>query len=85
MSARSGIVAVSPDKSRPWWPARSNLATGRVEWDAKVPYMPLGAVTVSNDLVFTTLYSGELIALNRATGAIVYQHKLPTSTNAPSP
>ena len=45
--------------------------------------MPLGAVTVSNNLVFTTLYSGVLIALNRATGAIVYQHKLPTSANAP--
>ena len=45
--------------------------------------MPLGATTVSNDLVFTTLYNGVLIALNRATGAIVYRHTLPTSTNAP--
>jgi outer membrane protein assembly factor BamB len=38
---------------------------------------------VSNDLVVTTLYTGELIALNRSTGAIVYQRKLPTSTNSP--
>jgi outer membrane protein assembly factor BamB len=60
-----------------------NLATGKVEWDTKVPSMPLGATTVSNDLVFTTLYSGVLIALNRSTGAIVYRHQLPTSTNAP--
>ncbi len=60
-----------------------SLATGKVEWDTKVPSLPLGAVTVSNDLVFTTLYTGELIALSRATGAIVYRHKLPTSTNAP--
>jgi outer membrane protein assembly factor BamB len=45
--------------------------------------MPLGAVTVSNDLIVTTLYTGVLIALNRSTGAIVYQHKLPTSANAP--
>src|ERR1700761_754292 len=60
-----------------------NLATGKVEWDTKVSELPLGAVTVSNDLVFTTLYDGELIALNRSTGAIVYQLKLPTSTNAP--
>jgi alcohol dehydrogenase (cytochrome c) len=45
--------------------------------------MALGAVTVSNDLVFSTLYGGELIALNAATGQIVYSHKLPTSTNAP--
>ena len=60
-----------------------NLTTGKVEWDTKVPQLPLGAATVSNDLVFTTLYDGELIALNRATGAIVYRRQLPTSTNSP--
>ncbi len=60
-----------------------NLTTGAVEWDTKLPEMALGAATVSNDLVFTTLYGGELIALNRTTGAIVYRHQLPTSTNAP--
>ena len=60
-----------------------SLATGRVEWDTKVSTLPLGAATVSNDLVITTLYTGVLIALDRATGAIVYRHQLPTSTNAP--
>jgi len=60
-----------------------SLATGKVEWDTKVSTLPLGAATVSNDLIFTTLYTGTLIALNRATGAIVYRQKLPTSTNAP--
>jgi outer membrane protein assembly factor BamB len=60
-----------------------NLATGKVEWDTKVPAMPLGAATVSNDLVVTTLYTGVLIALNRTTGAIVYRRELPTSTNSP--
>jgi alcohol dehydrogenase (cytochrome c) len=60
-----------------------NLATGKVDWDTRVPAMPLGATTVSDNLVFTTLYTGVLIALNRTTGAIVYQHKLPTSTNSP--
>jgi outer membrane protein assembly factor BamB len=60
-----------------------SLANGKVEWDKKVPQLPLGAMTVSNDLVFTTLYNGELIALNRSTGAIVYRHQLPTSTNSP--
>ena len=60
-----------------------NLATGKVEWDTKVPQLPLGAATVANDLVFTTLYNGELIALNRATGAIVDRRQLPTSTNSP--
>jgi outer membrane protein assembly factor BamB len=60
-----------------------NLATGKVEWDTKVPDMPLGAATVSNDLVFTTLFRGVLIALNRSTGAIVFRHQLPTSANSP--
>ena len=60
-----------------------SLSTGKVLWDTKVPQMPLGAATVSGDLVFTTLYDGVLIALNRATGAIVYRHQLPASTNAP--
>jgi alcohol dehydrogenase (cytochrome c) len=60
-----------------------NLTTGKVEWDTTVPAYPLGAATVSNDLVFTTLYTGVLIALDRTTGAIVYQRKLPTSANAP--
>jgi outer membrane protein assembly factor BamB/SAM-dependent methyltransferase len=60
-----------------------SLATGKVEWDTKVPELPLGAATVSNDLLFTTLYHGVLIALNLSTGAIVYRHQLPTSTNAP--
>jgi outer membrane protein assembly factor BamB len=60
-----------------------NLRTGRVEWDRKLSQMALGATTVSNDLVFTTLYNGVLIALNRATGAIVYSHSLPAATNAP--
>jgi len=60
-----------------------NVATGKVEWDTKVASLPCGAATVSNDLVFTTLVNGELLALNRSTGAIVYQVKLPTTTNSP--
>jgi alcohol dehydrogenase (cytochrome c) len=72
-----------------------SLTTGKVEWDTKFATtrlgaakvsndpMPLGAATVSNDLVFTDLFNGVLIALNRSTGEIVYRHQLPTSANAP--
>ncbi|MGD0243479.1 MAG: PQQ-binding-like beta-propeller repeat protein [Streptosporangiaceae bacterium] len=60
-----------------------SLATGRVEWDTKLSSMPLGAATVSGDLLFTTLYNGVLVAFNRGTGAIIYRHQLPTSANAP--
>ena len=59
-----------------------NLTTGRVEWDTKVAQLPLGATTVVNNLVFTTLFDGELIALDRSTGAIVYRERVPDSTNA---
>jgi len=60
-----------------------SLKTGKVEWDTRVASVPLGAATVSNDLVLTTLVNGTLLALDRQTGKLVYQHKLPTSTNAP--
>src|ERR1700761_5403633 len=60
-----------------------SLATGKVEWSTKVSSLPLGAATVVNDLVFTTLYNGQLLALNRTTGAVVYRKTLPTSANAP--
>ena len=60
-----------------------SLATGKVEWATKVASFPLGAATVVNNLVVTTLLTGELIALNRSTGAIVYQQELPAETNAP--
>jgi hypothetical protein len=33
-------------------------------------------------VLFTTLFDGELIGLNRATGAIVYRARVPDSTNA---
>ena len=41
-----------------------------------------GGATVSNDLVFTTLYDGELVALDRSSGAVIYEHRLPTSANS---
>jgi outer membrane protein assembly factor BamB len=60
-----------------------NVTTGKVEWATTVNGMPDGATTVSNNLVFTTLFQGELVALNSSTGAIVYTAQLPRSTNAP--
>jgi glucose dehydrogenase len=60
-----------------------NIVTGKIEWMTKVNSLPLGAATVSNNLVFTTLISGELLALNRTTGAIVLTQQLPRATNSP--
>lgn len=60
-----------------------DLTTGKVDWDTNVESLPLGAATVSNDLVFTTLLNGSLIALNRRTGAVAYRRTLPTTANSP--
>lgn len=59
-----------------------NLVTGKLEWSTTVNGLPLGAITVSNNLVFTTLLQGELIAFNRLTGAMVDKQQLPRSTNS---
>jgi alcohol dehydrogenase (cytochrome c) len=87
LALKSKMTSVDGDKSTGVAPGGEiealNLATGKVEWDTKVSSLPLGAATVSNDLVFTTLENGELIALNRSTGALVYQQKLPATTNSP--
>ncbi|MGH2886176.1 MAG: PQQ-binding-like beta-propeller repeat protein, partial [Solirubrobacteraceae bacterium] len=56
--------------------------TGKVEWDTKLSALPYGGATVANDLVFTTLYDGVLLALDRRTGAIVYRRPLPATTNS---
>jgi glucose dehydrogenase len=60
-----------------------NLTTGDVLWKTPVNGLPLGAATVSNNLVFTTLLEGKLLAFNRVTGAEVFDHSLPRSTNSP--
>jgi mono/diheme cytochrome c family protein len=60
-----------------------NLDTGKVMWDTKLPASPYGSATVTNDLVFTTLFNGKLVAMNRNTGKIVWQQQLSADTNAP--
>jgi alcohol dehydrogenase (cytochrome c) len=60
-----------------------NLDTGKVMWNTKLPSSPYGSATVTNDLVFTTMYNGKLIALNGSTGKIVWSQQLSADTNAP--
>jgi outer membrane protein assembly factor BamB len=58
-------------------------ATGKVIWDDKLPSSPYGAATVTNDVVFTTTYSGYLYAFSAATGAILLKTPLSSGSNAP--
>ena len=44
--------------------------------------MPLGGATVANDLVFTTTFTGEVVALSRKDGSIVWTAQLPAGSNA---
>src|ERR1022692_3049630 len=57
--------------------------TGKIEWDVKLPSSPYGAAAVTNNVVFTTTYSGYLYAFNATTGAILLKTPLSTNSNAP--
>ena len=60
-----------------------NQDTGKVEWDTALPSSPYGAATVTNNVVFTTTFHGDLYALNAATGAILLETPLTAGSNAP--
>ncbi|MGO8893926.1 MAG: PQQ-binding-like beta-propeller repeat protein [Streptosporangiaceae bacterium] len=60
-----------------------NQDTGKIEWDVKLPSSPYGAAAVTNNVVFTTTYSGDLYAFNAATGAILLKTPLSAGSNAP--
>jgi outer membrane protein assembly factor BamB len=60
-----------------------NQDTGKIEWDDKLPSSPYGAAAVTNNVVFTTTYSGHLYAFNAATGAILLNTPLSAGSNAP--
>jgi alcohol dehydrogenase (cytochrome c) len=57
-------------------------ATGKVIWADKLPSTPYGAATVTNDVVFTTTFSGYLYAFNAATGAILLKTPMSSGSNA---
>jgi outer membrane protein assembly factor BamB len=57
--------------------------TGTVAWDTLLPSTPYGAATVTNDVVFTTTFHGDLYALNAATGVVVFKTPMSAGSNAP--
>jgi alcohol dehydrogenase (cytochrome c) len=60
-----------------------NVDTGKVIWDDKLPSSPYGAAAVTNNVVFTTTYSGYLYAFNAATGAVLLKTPMSSGCNAP--
>jgi glucose dehydrogenase/mono/diheme cytochrome c family protein len=63
--------------------AAIDVATGKVLWEEKLPGVPFGAATVSNDMVFTTLFDGTVVGVSRKSGQILWEEKLPGGTNSP--
>jgi outer membrane protein assembly factor BamB len=59
-----------------------NVADGSVKWQKDLAQPAYGAATISNDLVFTTTFDGKVFALDRDTGAVVWEEQLPAGTNA---
>jgi outer membrane protein assembly factor BamB len=60
-----------------------NQGTGTVAWDTLLPSAPYGAATVTNDVVLTTTFGGDLYALDAATGAILFKTPMSAGSNAP--
>jgi outer membrane protein assembly factor BamB len=60
-----------------------DIATGRQLWATPLPQLALGGATVANDLVFTATFAGEVVALSRKDGTIVWTAQLPAGANAP--
>ncbi len=59
-----------------------DIATGKQLWATKLAQMPLGGATVANDLVFTTTFTGEVVALSRKDGSIIWTSQLLAGSNA---
>jgi len=60
-----------------------NQDTGTVVWDTPLPSSPYGAATVTNDVVLTTTFHGDLYALDAVTGAILFKTPMSAGSNAP--
>jgi glucose dehydrogenase len=58
-----------------------DVDTGKVAWDQVFPTPAYGAVTVANDVVFTTTFDGQLMGLSAKTGDTVWSATLPANSN----
>jgi len=59
-----------------------DAATGKVDWQQKLPSMDFGAATVANDVVFTSDYAGTIYGFDTQTGKTLWTAKAPAGINA---
>jgi outer membrane protein assembly factor BamB len=60
-----------------------DVGSGEIKWQQEIDQMPFGAMTVSNDLVFTTTFDGKLRAYSTTDGTEVWTSELGAGTNSP--
>lgn len=63
--------------------AALEVKTGNVLWEEELPAAPLGAATVSNDIVFTTLADGTVLGASRRSGQVIWEEQLPGPSLSP--
>ncbi|MBV8195517.1 MAG: PQQ-binding-like beta-propeller repeat protein [Candidatus Dormibacteraeota bacterium] len=59
-----------------------DIASGKQLWITALPNMALGGASVSNDIVFTSTFNGEIFALSRKDGSILWTSQLPAGSNS---
>jgi alcohol dehydrogenase (cytochrome c) len=55
--------------------------TGHILWDDRFPSPDFGCATLSNNVVFTSTYTGTVYALATTTGRVLWSAKLPAGVN----
>jgi glucose dehydrogenase/plastocyanin len=60
-----------------------DVNTGRILWAAKLDAPDFGSALVAGDLVFTSTFTGEVLAFDRASGKQVWSWKAPGGINSP--
>jgi outer membrane protein assembly factor BamB len=60
-----------------------DVSTGTIMWTAKLDAPDFGGALVAGDLVFTSTFSGEVLAFDRASGEQVWSMQAPGGINSP--
>jgi outer membrane protein assembly factor BamB len=58
-----------------------DVNTGKILWTSPLKEPDFGGATVSGDLVFTSTFTGQVLAFNRSSGHQVWSWQTPTHTN----
>jgi outer membrane protein assembly factor BamB len=79
--ARQELTSVDPSKGSGRLVAL-DAATGRKQWEERLPSPVFGCATVSNDVVFTSTFDGSLYALSASDGSLLWRERMRAGVNA---